>query len=248
MADILNFDRQYRFSAGQAGGSGFEVGESAQVPIPLHCEFSFQKTDLTSQNTGRVTLWNLNRSQIATLKEKDCAASFRAVYGKNLSLIFSGIISFSATSLDGADRKTEIEIIDNLVQIRDTFVSVSYNGTVNWKTIMDDTAAQMGVAVSYSYNAAFVDIPNGFSYVGNAKDIMDKRCQADALLYAFEKTYLDHVGSDCDGEMSNRATYAFYAIWDAVREASENLDRLEGDERVVDVILAARKNGSTLTR
>lgn len=72
--------------------------------------------------------------------------------------------------------------------------------------------------------------------------------KADALLYAFEKTYLDHVGSDCDWEMSNRAAYAFYAIWDAVREASENLDRLEGDERVVDVILAARKNGSTLTR
>lgn len=72
--------------------------------------------------------------------------------------------------------------------------------------------------------------------------------KADALLYAFEKTYLDNVGSDCDGELANRATYAFYAIWDAVREASENLDRLEGDERVVDVILAARKNGSTLTR
>ncbi len=186
MADILNFDRQYRFSAGQAGGSGFEVGESAQVPIPLHCEFSFQKTDLTSQNTGRVTLWNLNKSQIATLKEKDCAASFRAGYGKNLSLIFSGIISFSATSLDGADRKTEIEIIDNLVQIRDTFVSVSYNGTVNWKTIMDDTAAQMGVAVSYSYNASFVDIPNGFSYVGKAKDIMDKGCKCCGLTWSIQ--------------------------------------------------------------
>ena len=103
--------------------------------------------------------------------------SLKAGYGSKLALIFAGIVSYVSTTIDSADRKTEIEVIDNLVEIRDTYVSVSYNGTVNWKTIFDDVAAQMGVAVSYSYNAEFVDISNGFSFVGLARDIMTKGCK-----------------------------------------------------------------------
>lgn len=184
MAGLDNFDRQYRFAAGQCGSIGFEVGDSH--PAPLHVNFSFQKSDLAAQNTGRVTLWNLNPTQLAELNKKDCVASFRAGYGSRLSLLFAGIVSYVTTTMDGADQKTEIEVIDNLIEIRDTYVSVSYNGTVNWKTIMDDVAGQMGVAVNYSYNAEFVDISNGFSYVGKAKEIMDKGCDCCGLVWSLQ--------------------------------------------------------------
>lgn len=56
---MQNFDRQYRLIAGQAGQVGFEIGEG---PTPLHVSFSFQKADLKSQNTGKVSIWNLNPS------------------------------------------------------------------------------------------------------------------------------------------------------------------------------------------
>ena len=129
MAEYENFDRQYRLAAGPGGGEGFEVGEtSAANPVPLHISFSLQKTDLQEQNTGRVTIWNLNPSQLATLDQKDCALSLKAGYGNRLSLIFAGVVSFVTTTADGADRKTEIEVIDNLVEVRDTYVTVSYNG------------------------------------------------------------------------------------------------------------------------
>ena len=178
MGGYDNFDRQYRLAAGPAGGAGFEVGETSKAqPVALHVNFSLQKSDLETQNTGRVTLWNLNPSQLAVLNEKDCVVSLKAGYGSKLALIFAGIVSYVSTTIDSADRKTEIEVIDNLVEIRDTYVSVSYNGTVNWKIIFDDVAAQMGVAVSYSYNAEFVDISNGFSFVGLARDIMTKGCK-----------------------------------------------------------------------
>ena len=49
---MQNFDRQYRLIAGQAGQVGFEIGEG---PTPLHVSFSFQKADLKSQNTGKVS-------------------------------------------------------------------------------------------------------------------------------------------------------------------------------------------------
>lgn len=187
MAGYDNFDRQYRLAAGPAGGTGFEVGDTSKSqPVALHVNFSLQKSDLETQNTGRVTLWNLNPSQLAVLNEKDCVVSLKAGYGSKLALIFAGIVSYVSTTIDSADRKTEIEVIDNLVEIRDTYVSVSYNGTVNWKTIFDDVAAQMGVAVSYSYNAEFVDISNGFSFVGLARDIMTKGCKCCNLTWSLQ--------------------------------------------------------------
>ena len=187
MGGYDNFDRQYRLAAGPAGAAGFEVGGTSKAqPVALHVNFSLQKSDLETQNTGRVTLWNLNPSQLAVLNEKDCVVSLKAGYGSKLALIFAGIVSYVSTTIDSADRKTEIEVIDNLVEIRDTYVSVSYNGTVNWKIIFDDVAAQMGVAVSYSYNAEFVDISNGFSFVGLARDIMTKGCKCCNLSWSIQ--------------------------------------------------------------
>lgn len=182
-----NFDRQYRLAAGKAGELGFEIGETSKSqPVPLHINFALQKSDLETQNTGRITVWNLNHQHLAALDEKDCALSLRAGYGNRLSLIFAGIISSATTTRDGADRKTEIEVVDNLVEVRDTYVTISYTGNVNWKTIMDDVAIQMGVAVTYSYNATFADIPNGFSFVGQARDIMTKGCNCCGLTWSLQ--------------------------------------------------------------
>lgn len=187
MSSYENFDRQYRIAIGKAGQAGFEIGEkSPSQPIPLHVNFSIERTDLETQNTGRVTLWNLNKAHLAALDQKDCCLSLKAGYGSRLSLIFAGIVSYASTTLDGADRKTEIEVIDNLVELRDTFVAVSYVGIVNWKVIMDDVAAQMGVAISYAYNAEFADISNGFSFVGPAKDIMNKGCACCGLSWSLQ--------------------------------------------------------------
>ena len=182
-----NFYRQYRLTIGKAGGTGSEIGETSKSqPVALHVNFSIQKTDLEAQNTGRVTVWNLNKQHLAALDEKDCALALKAGYGNRLALIFAGIVTNSTTSLDGADVKTEIEVVDNLVEVRDTYVTISYTGTVNWKTIMDDVANQMGVAVTYSYNAEFVDIPNGFSFVGQAKEIMTKGCKCCGLVWSLQ--------------------------------------------------------------
>lgn len=182
-----NFDRQYRLTIGKAGGTGSEIGETSKSqPVALHINFSIQKTDLEAQNTGRVTVWNLNKQHLAMLDEKDCALALKAGYGNRLALIFAGIVTNSTTSLDGADVKTEIEVVDNLVEVRDNYVTISYTGTVNWKTIMDDVANQMGVAVTYSYNAEFVDIPNGFSFVGQAKEIMNKGCKCCGLVWSLQ--------------------------------------------------------------
>lgn len=187
MDQNANFDRQYLLSAGKAGEVGFEIGESsAAQPVPLHVNFSFQKSDLKTQNTGKLSIWNLNKEHLAMLEQDDCSLAFRAGYGSRRPLIFAGIVTYCVTSLDGADRKTEIEVVDNLVEVRDTFISVSYNGPVNWKTIFDDACKQMGVAVVYSYNATFVDVSNGYSFIGYAKDLITKGCDCCGLTWSIQ--------------------------------------------------------------
>lgn len=146
MAGLENFDRQYRIIAGPAGQTGFEIGEvTPSQPVPLHISFSFEKTDLSTQNNGKLTIWNLNNEHLGVLNKKDCVVALRAGYGSRLSLIFAGIVSYCTTAPDSADRKTDIELVDNLIQIRDTYVSISYKGVVDWKKIFDDVGAQMGV-------------------------------------------------------------------------------------------------------
>lgn len=184
---MKNFDRQYRLSAGKAGAEGFEIGADAR---PLHISFSVEKADTDSANTAKVSIWNLNKAHIAELNKDDCVVVLRAGYGTVMPLIFTGVVTFAKTKADGSDEVTEVELVDNRVELRDTYVSVSYSGNVNCKTLIEDTAAQMGVTVSFSYNAKFADIPNGYSYVGPARNVLTKACDTSGLVWSINNGVL----------------------------------------------------------
>lgn len=184
----VQFDRQYRFSAGAAGGAGFEVGEAD--PVGLHIYFNVQKADVSSANTSKITLWNLNKAHLATLNEKDCVVTLKAGYGSAMPLIFVGVVSHIETTIDGSDRMTEIEAIDGRIELRDTYVSLSYKGKVNTKTVMQDIAGEMGVPVTFSYNATFSDYPNGYSFIGPAKAALDKVCAPTELIWEIQNGIL----------------------------------------------------------
>lgn len=184
---MKNFDRQYRLSAGKAGAEGFEIGADAR---PLHISFSVEKADTDSANTAKVSIWNLNKAHIAELNKDDCVVVLRAGYGTVMPLIFTGVVTFAKTKADGSDEVTEVELVDNRVELRDTYVSVSYSGNVNCKTLIKDTAAQMGVTASFSYNAKFADIPNGYSYVGPARNVLTKACDTSGLAWSINNGVL----------------------------------------------------------
>lgn len=178
---MKNFDRQYRLSAGVAGATGFEIGAGS---MPLHVSFSCEKADTSSSNTAKVSIWNLSPEHLAELNKEDCIVVLRAGYGTVLPLIFTGVVTFAKTKQDGSDMVTEIELVDNRIELRDTYVSVSYAGAVNCKTLIQDTAGQMGLTASFSYNAEFKDIPNGYSYVGPAQNVLSKACDTSGLVWS----------------------------------------------------------------
>lgn len=181
---MKNFDRQYRLAAGKAGSTGFEIGSGKR---PLHVSFSVEKADTNSQNTAKVTIWNLSDEHLAELSKNDCVVVLHAGYGDTRPLIFTGVVTFATTKADGADRSTEIELVDNRIEVRDTYVSVSYSGAVNCKTLIQDTADQMGVTVSFSYNAEFKDIPNGYSYGWDVEYLMNAAIGLDDYVYLNSK-------------------------------------------------------------
>lgn len=187
----MNFNRSYRFSAGQSGGSGFEIGgEKGVNGMPLHISFSIERSEKEAANTGKVSIWNLNNEHIDALKEDDCIAVLKAGYHDNMPLIFTGVVTFGSTELDGSDTVTDIEVTDTRVELRDTYVTLSYSGKVNTKDIIDDVAGQMGVTVSYSYNAEFSELPNGFSYIGQAKNVLTKMCDTSGLVWSIQNGVL----------------------------------------------------------
>lgn len=184
---MRNWDRQYRLSAGQAGSTGFEIGQGAR---PLHISFSIERADTESANTAKVSLWNLSPEHLAELNKDDCVVALRAGYGSVMPLVFTGVVTFAKSKTDGRDVMTEIELVDNRIELRDTFVSVGYTGTVNCKTLIQDTADQMDLTVSFSYNAEFKDIPNGFSYVGPAATVLTKACETSGLVWSINNGVL----------------------------------------------------------
>lgn len=184
---MANFDRQYRLSAGQGGAEGFEIGGDN---FPLHISFSVEKTDLTSQNTAQVAIWNLNPSQIAELEQKDCIVTLKAGYETTIPLIFAGVVTYVSTGLDGANLCTEIELVDNRIEIRDTFVSLSYADVISTKTVLEDVAGQMGVTPTFAYNAEFSDFQNGFSFIGAGKDALSKACDSSDLTWSIQNGVL----------------------------------------------------------
>lgn len=202
---MQNWDRQYRLSAGQAGQAGFEIGQGNR---PLHISFSVEKADTDSANTAKISLWNLSPEHLSELNRDDCVIILRAGYGTVLPLIFTGVVTFVSTKQDGSDILTEIELVDNRVELRDTYVSVGYDGIVSCKTIIQDIAAQMGVAASISYNAEFRNIPNGFSYVGPAANALSKACGTSGLVWSVNNGVLQIKRS---GDTMSREVYELSA-------------------------------------
>lgn len=187
---MKNFSRSYRLMAGPPGQTGFQIGEAtSQNGMPLHISFAIEKSDVESDNTGKVTIWNLNAEHIDMLNRPDCILALRAGYGNVMPLIFTGVVTFVSTSSDGADVATEVELTDSRIEVRDTIISVSFAGKVNSKQILQHIADYMGVALSIGWDVSFRDVSN-FAYVGTGKNAVAKVCEMNGLQYSIQNGVL----------------------------------------------------------
>ena len=73
-----NFDRQYRLAAGRQARPGLKLAAASDRCTFL---FSVEKADTNSQNTAKVTIWNLSDEHLAELRKNDCVVVLHAGYG-----------------------------------------------------------------------------------------------------------------------------------------------------------------------
>lgn len=185
------FDRQYRLSAGAAGSEGFEIGEGS--PMPLHISFSLEKAEVQSPNTAKISLWNLSPAHLAALNQKDCIVTLKAGYGASMPLVFVGTVTNVETQADGADTRTDVEALDGRKELRDTYVTLSYLSSISSKDIIQTVAGQMGLAVVFSEQASFADIPD-YSFVGPGKEALDRICGTNKLVWSIQNGILQVRG------------------------------------------------------
>lgn len=170
-----NFKRRYILTCGESGSEGFSVGNIRSVDeTALHICFNLEKSDSSTCNTAKLQIWNLSDTNLKILEKKDCIVELKAGYGDNTPLIFAGTITSCTTTADNADRMSELEIIDGRVALRDTAISLSLNGMVNSQEMYNRIASEMGVPIVLAEDLAYVNIPNGFSFVGKARDALNR--------------------------------------------------------------------------
>lgn len=170
-----NFLRTYVLRAGPAHGGGFQIGNiHNSVEETLHVSFSIEKSDVESPNTAKVQIWNLSDVNLRLLEAENAVLELSAGYGKNMALVLVGNIVSVITTKDNADRMTELEVVDGMAELGDAYVSLSLNGTVNSRAVYGMVADKMGVPVSFAGELYFPNLPNGFCYVGKAKNALHK--------------------------------------------------------------------------
>ncbi len=185
------FDRQYRLKASAPGYSGFEVGQpDEETSRALHIKFSIEKTDGSTLNTTKMQLWNLNKTQIATLAKEGCTVELYAGYGESRPCVFKGTVSLVTEELDGSDRLIEFEVVDGFAEVNDTYVSLSYRGNIEVKRIIEDITNQLGMPVVFSEKARqrllYVYYTNGYAYVGKATKALTQLCTKASLRYTIQ--------------------------------------------------------------
>lgn len=175
---MANWIREYRFSAGQAGSAGFGINE-------LHINFSVEKSDVSSPNTAKISLWNLSPAHKAALEKKDCVVTLNAGYRGNVPMVLTGTVTNVVTEDDGADQKTTIDVLDGRKELRDSYLTLGYLSTTDSKTILQDAAGQMGLPITFSQGASFKPMES-YSYVGLAKNVLDKVCASNNLTWTIQ--------------------------------------------------------------
>lgn len=170
-----NWMRRYIMRCGPEGQNGFEIGHiNSATETALHVSFSIEKSDESNPNDAKVQIWNLSDANLKILEMKDCIVELKAGYEDNMALVLVGSITSSITTMENADRMTELTVVDGNIALRDTAITVSLNGKVDSKEVYDTIAKEMGMPIFYAKDVTFNSLPNGFSYVGKAKNALDK--------------------------------------------------------------------------
>ena len=166
------FDRVAELVIGQSGKEGILIKD-------LRFSFSIEKTLTETLNTSTIRIYNLSPSSRKLVETPNNAVVLKAGYreDKGAITIFVGIVRRSLTIREGPDWVTELELDDGLIAYRDSKFSTSFKPGTLAINVLTEASKQFGLPVGkFPDSVLDKQYPQGFSFVGRARDGMNKVC------------------------------------------------------------------------
>ena len=191
---MAQFNRIYKLLVGVEGKDGIIIEKKANEEA-LNIAFNIDK-DLTNEtNKCSIQLYNISDETEKKIERDDSVCTLSVGYAEDIGIrrIFVGEVTSAWSHQDGPDYVIELELGDGQVAIRDTTVNLGYEKGVSLKKVVDDIAAEMGLALFVAENVKFSTYSEGFSFSGFGKDCLDKVCKKDKLNWSIQNNQLQII-------------------------------------------------------
>jgi len=176
------FNRVASLIIGKEGGQGREVSD-------LRFSFSIQKGATKSPNNCTVKIWNASPETRSLIEVIGNVLILRAGYHEDIGAvsIFSGDVTRTLTTREGADWVTEIELHDGFMEFRDAKVTLSFGKGATLLQVVTEISKKFGLPVRpLPEDVAGKQYPAGFAFVGRVRDAMDKVCDHGSLEWSIQ--------------------------------------------------------------
>lgn len=157
--------------------------ETLKITLPFTIEFEIHRNSFSSANVCQFRIYNLapnNRNQIVkdpfdSLTNR--LVQFKAGYGKNLSLGFSGMITEAWSVREGTNFITQIECYDGGFGYSNAITNSEFPGETHNSAIVDSLIDNLG---KYGITRGTVSkvegtIGRGNSFIGNTTELLREK-------------------------------------------------------------------------
>jgi hypothetical protein len=167
-------------------GAYFQLLPNAIEITDLRVIFTIEKNLEKDPNTAKIAIYNLSFQTRAEFQRKPVYVTVDAGYDGNMKRVFAGDLRYSASVHEGADWVTSIEAGDGERALENARADKSYNPGVNAKTILQDLADSMGIALPKNVadsRELVKQYSTGFTITGPSAEVMDR------IIAPFEKAW-----------------------------------------------------------
>lgn len=190
----FRFNRTYRLLVGKKG----DTKNAILIEPPMRITFDVQKDVKSEPNENNIKIYNLSETTRKTIEQPNMRCVLYAGYAEENepSLLCSGDIAIAYSYQENGDIVTELFVLDGLIEIRDTAVSLGYSGGVSSQLILNDIAGKMGLKLIVGEELKERKWANGFSFYGAARTALNKIVAGTGLEWSIQNGELQVVNRD----------------------------------------------------
>lgn len=176
------FDRVVELTIGQEGGQGVKITD-------LRISFSIEKGATRNPNKCTCKIYNMRKETRELVQVIGNVLILKAGYRQDTGAqtIFTGTVTRYLTTKEGPDWVTNLEMMDGLLEFRDTKTSISFGAGVQAVDVLRDLAGRFNLPVrALPENIQPKQYANGFAFNGRLREAMDSVCEYLALEWSIQ--------------------------------------------------------------